>query len=113
VRLAVKLTLPEGYKINENAPMSYGVEVTGDTGLVDRAALSGRQKVTPPAAEFEIALPVTADSGQETVRISLRYFYCQEGDGGLCKVGAVVWTLPLEVSLDAERASAALVLSVE
>jgi hypothetical protein len=98
VRLAVKLTLPEGYKINPLAPMNYRLAADGD-GPVDRGAL-GVKRLETPAAEFVAALPVTAADGDDTVRLSLTYYYCQEGGEGLCKVGRATWTVPLRLTDD-------------
>jgi DNA-binding beta-propeller fold protein YncE len=113
MRLAVRLELPEGYKINDRAPMSYRVEALADSGIVERPALGAAKKVQKPATEFEIALPLSADRGQDTLKISLTYYYCQEKSEGLCKVGSVVWTAPIEVSPDAQRKQGLLELKVE
>lgn len=113
VRLAVRLELPEGYKINERAPMSYRVEADAAQGVVDRSAVGKPVRVKDPANQFEVALPVNGDSGSDRVKLSLTYYYCQEGSEGLCKVGSVIWTVPLELAASAERNEAVLELKVE
>jgi thiol-disulfide isomerase/thioredoxin len=113
MRLAVRLELPEGYKINDRAPMSYRVEALADSGVVERSSFGAAKKVQKPATEFEIALPLSADRGQDTLKITLTYYYCQEKSEGLCKVGSVVWTAPIEVSPDAQRKQGLLGLKVE
>ena len=52
-------------------------------------------------------------SGQETLKVSLAYYYCQEGDSGLCKAGSVVWTVPIKVAADAQTDTVPLVHKVE
>ena len=128
VRLAVELQLPAGYKINEAAPTAYRVDFPGGEGreaggrkgdwlrvpevpvpfsgvgaggpiVCDKFAKPIR--VPKPAANFEIALPVSAETGRDTVRISLNYFYCRSGAEGLCKAGSAVWTVPIELKADA------------
>ena len=37
----------------------------------------------------------------------MNYYYCQEGDSGVCKIGAVAWTIPLELTSDASAPTAA------
>jgi hypothetical protein len=64
-------------------------------------------------AKFPIELPVDATSGRDALRIGLSYYYCREGAEGLCKVGSVVWTVPLELKPDAAAMSIALVHRVE
>lgn len=99
VRLKVQLQLPEGYKINPLAPLRYQVESAAETGPLDRAGFGRSVKVVPPSAAFEIKLPAAA-SGEDTLRVSVNYYYCQDGAEGLCKAGSAVWTLPLKLAAD-------------
>jgi len=107
VKFAVDLTLPEGYKINKLAPMKYQVEVTGVEGAIDRAGIGKASAVAEPATKFEISVPVKG-TGDEKVKISLVYYYCKEGNEGLCKVGTVTWNVPVNVAANAANSSAAL-----
>ena len=95
ISLAVSLTLPPGWKINPAAPMRYWIEGSNPGGVVDRSAL-GEKKIQPPVASFSIPIPVQR-AGRESLRLSLIYYYCQESGQGLCKVGSVVWQVPLNV----------------
>ncbi|MGE0610115.1 MAG: thioredoxin-like domain-containing protein [Pirellulales bacterium] len=101
VSLAVKLQLPEGYKVNPKAPMSYRVQPTTPQGAVDRTAIGKTTKLKEPAAEFEIPLPVTAGGDKDTVDVTVTYYYCKEGPGGLCKMGRVTWTVPFALAANA------------
>jgi hypothetical protein len=106
IRLAVKLTLPEGFKINPLAPMNYRVDaVDGITGPVRREDLGKPVRVTPPAATFDVVLPVSSVSGDDQVRMTLNYYYCKEGKEGVCKLGSVAWQAPLTVSADGKEAA--------
>ncbi len=98
VKLAVSLMLPGGWKVNSLAPMSYWVEAAKPGGPIDRSAL-GRVKLPSPVSEFEIAVPVK-ENGDDELTVSLNYYYCQEKDDGVCKVGAVVFTVPLMITAD-------------
>ena len=44
----------------------------------------------------QLSRPVSGN-GKETITISLDYYYCQELDQGICKVGSVVFTVPLNI----------------
>jgi len=113
IRLAVDLQLPPGYKINEEAPTAYRVDFPAASGRGQTAEGRGQRgpilrkkfgksiRVEKPAAKFEISLPVDAQTGRDTLEISLNYFYCQSGAEGLCKAGSVVWTVPIELAPDA------------
>jgi thiol-disulfide isomerase/thioredoxin len=96
ITLAVQLKLPEGWKINDLAPMGYFLEAEAETGPVDRTAVGKTTRLDKPATSFNITLPVTG-AGQDVVKVSMNYYYCQDGGEGLCKVGSVVWTVPLKV----------------
>lgn len=95
VRLAVKLELPKGWKINAEAPMSYHLDAEGKTGGVAREKL-GTKKLARPAAEFEVLLPVSG-TGKDQVQLGFDYFYCTVEEGGLCRKGSVVFDIPLEL----------------
>jgi DNA-binding beta-propeller fold protein YncE len=105
VTLNASLKLPDGWKINKLAPMSYLLEVTGDSKVIDRTQLAtSLTKVEPPSAKFKVSIPVSGD-GTATVKLSLNYYFCQDGGEGLCKVGSVVWTVPLSLEGDASESS--------
>ena len=76
--------------------------MAGENGPIDRSAVGKEVKLPKSAATFEFTLPAK-DEGDDLVRISLNYYYCQKRDNGVCKVGAVVFTVPLKISPDAIR----------
>jgi sugar lactone lactonase YvrE/thiol-disulfide isomerase/thioredoxin len=103
VRLRVELELPPGYELNPLAPLEYVVNDAGSTdGPVARDSLGKSVRIEKPAAEFEIALPVKAATGRDTIHVSVDYYYCREGAEGICKVGSAAWIAPLEFSDKAE-----------
>jgi hypothetical protein len=113
IELAVQIELPPGYKMNPLAPMRYRVEAADGQGPVSREALGKPVPLGEPGNSFKISLPVTADTGRETLKVSLTYYYCQEGSEGLCKVGSVVWTLPIELDANAQLRRIPLELKVD
>jgi thiol-disulfide isomerase/thioredoxin len=107
VKLAVQIKLPAGFKLNPLAPMSYRIEVAaGSTGPVDRSKLGQAVRIEPAATTFEVPVPVTAETGEDQVRIALNYYYCREGKEGVCKMGRVVWAVPLTLAGDGKAAAA-------
>ncbi len=103
VKLNVQLKIPAGWKVNSLAPMSYWVDSTKPAGPVNRAAL-GKRKLDKPVANFEVILPVSG-SGEDEIRVSLNYYYCQDADEGVCKIGSVVFTVPLKIADDAKESA--------
>jgi hypothetical protein len=84
--------------MNPLAPMRYYLEAESPTGPIDRAALGKLTSLDKPAAEFEIKLPVKETTGQEALKLSVNYYYCQSSDTGVCKIGSVIWTIPIRLS---------------
>ena len=108
VRLAIDIALPPDHKINADAPMAYLIEAPGEGALIDREELGGTQQVESPTQRLEIDVPLAAMQGTDELKVSLGYHYCREGNEGICKGASVVWTVPLEVSDDAEASEVAL-----
>ena len=95
VRLQIQLPLPPGSKINDLAPMSYWATAEKPGPL--RAEGLGRIPLATPSDAFEVRLPVEpGQTGETLVEVALDYYYCEEA-GGLCKVGSILWKVPLKV----------------
>jgi hypothetical protein len=113
VWLAAKLALPEGYKINPDAPMKYKLTAPGGPGPVDASGIGRSVKVDPPMAAFQVEIPLAQGSGETTVEVALDYYYCQEGPSGICKTGRVTWSVPLKIASTASTSTAPLQFKVE
>ena len=109
--ISVRLKLPDGWKVNPLAPQYYQVALAGAAGPIDRKGVGQRQRIDKPTDRLEFSLPLTATSGQESLRLLVQYYSCREGAEGLCQMDQVVLTMPLTLAADA--ASDALELSVE
>jgi hypothetical protein len=109
LRFQVELKLPEGHKLNKDAPMRYLVEAAGTPGPIEGSALGKLQAVQEPAVNFPIDLPLTGRSGQATLSVSLGFYYCQERAEGICKAASVIWKAPIR--LDSAAAKQAVTLS--
>jgi thiol-disulfide isomerase/thioredoxin len=96
ITLRVQIGLPPGWKMNELAPNGYRVVAKAATGPVDRAAIGKTIRLSAPTSSFAIELPVRGE-GEDLLDVSVTYYYCQEGGGGLCKVGSAAWTVPIEI----------------
>ena len=96
--IQVSLKLPDGWKINPLAPMSYWLDSPHGAGPTSRAAF-GRHSLDKPAADFQIQLRVDG-AGPDEVQVSLTYYYCQTKDEGVCKVGEVVFLVPIQIVTD-------------
>lgn len=97
IRFRVKLVLPDGFKVAAAAPLRFTVSAEIEAGPVDRQAIGKAVKVDPPSAEFDVAVPVATQEGQDQVKIAVDYFICRT-DESLCKPGRVVWHAPVRLA---------------
>ncbi len=106
VRLDVKLGLPEGWKINTLAPMSYQIDLDGPAGPFVAGELGSAVRVPKEKrqVDFSVKIPVSETQGSAQIQVTLRYYYCQEGAEGLCKVGKATWSVDLALADDGDSA---------
>jgi thiol-disulfide isomerase/thioredoxin len=93
--LEVALSLPEGYKLNPDAPMPYLVEAPGQEGLLGPGALPSGGRVDPPSETFAVSVPLAkpAEAGQTIrLKLSVAAFLCRET---LCEIHSYVWEVPV------------------
>ncbi|MGC4003908.1 MAG: hypothetical protein QM811_12585 [Pirellulales bacterium] len=112
IELQVQLTLPAGWKMNDLAPTIYYVEAAAADGPIDRKAINLKQSNMEGKDTFTIPLKVAAETGADTLTVSLNYNYCQGGPEGVCKFGAVVWTAPLKLDAAAKETKVPLPFTV-
>ncbi len=100
--IVVDVTLPAGYKVNEEAPSSLTIDVDGNAVApqADVADLTG--------ASLPVRLPVALSDGSAAVTADLVLVYCREGAESLCLIEQVRFRLDVTVAADAS--SGAIVL---
>ncbi|MCH2124292.1 MAG: redoxin domain-containing protein [Pirellulaceae bacterium] len=101
ITVAIEIRLPEGWKINPLAPMSYFIGVGESTDRIIPHSAAGEHKMPVPTRKIELSLPVNG-TGKTKVQIGIDYFYCEESGFGLCKVGSVAFQIPLNISPEAK-----------
>jgi hypothetical protein len=99
----ISLDPPKGYKLNKLSPISYRLTSEGDQMLLAPEQLGVRQSVELPKAGNVVTLqvPLSAKSGAAQLHLTVNYGYCRSGKGGLCKLGAEAWSVPVEIAPDA------------
>lgn len=105
LKLEIRFKLPEGYKLNKLAKVSYKLEATGDQKLIAAEQLKGRH---PAEVNDEVAtasIPLAAQTGETKLALSLSFSYCRDGVGGLCKLKTSKWNIPIKVSADGKSST--------
>ena len=100
ITLLVHLSLPQGWKLNNLNPIRYQISEEYRVGSMakhimgDMITLSSVQNPN----ELKIDVPLSLDSGNNKITLSLTCYYCRKGAEGLCKVESVIWSIPVRLS---------------
>ncbi|WP_231742618.1 thioredoxin-like domain-containing protein [Polystyrenella longa] len=111
--ILVQIAMPEGYKLNKLYPANIQLE-SSNTQLFQADQLGKRLK--PEFAsdtELRLALPVAAEAGKGDLTLKIRFGYCRDGKGGLCKVSSMVLKLPVTTEAGSDQRSISIPVSVE
>lgn len=94
-QLALTFELPEGYKLNPDAPLVVRV----DGGEVAQTPEPGPLRLRPEGQP--VTVPVTFHPGGATVRVEADVYYCTEDGRGACLFESVRFEVPLTVTAEA------------
>ncbi|MES2793595.1 MAG: hypothetical protein V4719_28540, partial [Planctomycetota bacterium] len=98
LRVQVDLWIPEGFKLNPLAPVTFRWKAEGNQSLVAAENLDQRDEATVTGSTATVQLPLAAKSGSGRYQLSVSYSYCRDGKGAVCKFKTAAWTIPLTVS---------------
>jgi DNA-binding beta-propeller fold protein YncE len=108
LKISIMPDLPEGWKINKDGPSIF-------LTVVDEKD-SQKPIMVSDAVQFgddAYVIPATIGANAQRLKINLRYFYCQQGGEGLCKIGEASWTLEVNPKPDSKNESLELRLPVK
>jgi len=103
LHLKFNIALPEGYKLNADAPMVYQVTAEGEQGPIDRSGIGQTKRIDSPDDIVTIDLALAEEPiGSATLDVGLGLYYCKQGSEAICKAATLAWRLPVEIAADAE-----------
>ena len=94
--LRLDLEIPQGYKLNEQAPSRVRLALSGKGQFQ-----SGKRELTVDRPRFPVSLPVTLGEGQTTLTVALELYYCSHAQESLCYFKEVQRVLPIRSTADA------------
>lgn len=97
IALAVSVSLPEGFKLNEETPLTWLVEVPVKSEILGPELRREGQHIKPPTKNFKITVPLArpAEAGEKLdLRLSLKTFVCSE-KSSLCMIQSYIWNVPI------------------
>lgn len=103
LRFLVELAIPDGFKLNQLAPVTYRLQADGAQSVVAVANLNQRDEAIVSDNIASIQVPLTANTGTGQFQLAVTYSYCRDGKGGVCKFKTAAWKIPLKVAATGER----------
>jgi hypothetical protein len=108
--MRLQFQLPGDFKLSEQAPVLYQVENIGSVKIVAGDTVGSLQSVKPDNERIAIELPTGNDAVDGAVRLSLTFYTCLEGAGGICQVRSMIYEIPVELSSSGSAKHADLVV---
>lgn len=92
----IELPMPEGYKQNKLFPTRVRMTSTSPEDLIPPDLLDKDLKpdsTDENSVTMKLPLSITTEEGE--IDLQIRYGYCRDGVGGVCKVKTLRWKIPL------------------
>ena len=99
--LVLEVTLPDGYKVNEDASSSLFLSEQGGV-----AAFPAGESTDLTGTKFPVSIPINLTPGSGTVLADLTLVWCHENAEGLCFFERLRYKIPMEVAASGDPAGA-------
>ncbi len=108
LRFQVELLIPEGFKLNELAPVTYRLKAEGQQSIIAGKVLDQRDEAKVEGNMAVVEVPLAAKTGKGRFQLTVTYSYCRDGKGGLCKFKTVAWTIPVTLAEKSDQSGISL-----
>ncbi|CAM4710729.1 unnamed protein product [Leuciscus chuanchicus] len=109
VTLLLKLALPTGTKLTEEAPSFWSLSAEGNEWLLEGRAVTGNIGDLSEPISIISSIPATPASPDPTLRLDAWVYYCLS-KGGACMMKAVSFRQPLLIGSTSQEGSVAVTL---
>ena len=101
-KLAVRISLaiPDGYKLNNLAPVTWEIFTDGEQPIFPTATLGQRAEAVVADGHATFDMPMTGELGTATMYISVGYGYCGTAENALCRLATATWRIPITIAAD-------------
>jgi len=102
LQTVVKLQIPEGWKRNEDFPVTWAVFAENDQPVVPSSALSVRQEceLGGDGSDVQFVIPLSGQPGEASLVVQVTWGYCAADGKGLCRMASAVWRVPVLLNTD-------------
>jgi hypothetical protein len=97
----VTLTIPEGQKRNDLAPVTWEIFAETEQTLIAAETLGVRDEAVANdqnVAQFEI--PLTGTPGEASFILRMSFGYCGTEENALCRLATATWKIPVVLNTD-------------
>ena len=98
LRFQVEMAIPEGFKLNELAPVTYRLKAEEPQTLIAAEQLDQRDEAKTSGSTATIEVPLNSKTGTGRFQLSVTYSYCRDGKGGVCKFKTAAWSIPVSLA---------------
>ena len=95
--VTVNLAVPDGYKLNELAPVTWEVFAEKNQTVIAENVLGLRDEAVVTEGRAEFRLPLTGQRGETTLLIRMNYGFCAD-NSSLCRLASAAWRIPVRVT---------------
>ncbi len=101
VKFQVVLSVPEQYKLNNLAPITWEVFSDGEQHVFPKDQLGVRDEATVDEQKIaRFALPLTGQPGEAVLIVRVSFGYCGTEENALCRLAAATWKIPVVLNTD-------------
>ena len=101
LKFNVTLTIPEGQKRNDLAPVTWEIFAETEQSLIAADTLGTRDEAMANdqnVAQFEV--PLTGTPGEATFIVRMSFGYCGTEENALCRLATASWKIPVLLNTD-------------
>ena len=96
--MTVTLAVPNSYKLNDLAPVTWEIFTDGEQPIFPVETLSQRDEAIVADGNATFNLPMTGETGAATVYLRVSYGYCGTNEKALCRLATATWRVPVTVA---------------
>lgn len=113
VAINVQLTIPEGHKRNDIAPVTWELFTEGEHTLVGADAIGVRDEAMVNDQNVaSLTIPLTGQPGSAILLLRISYGYCSTGDNAVCRLASATFRIPVSQNTDGGQGTIALTFPI-
>ncbi len=97
----IQLTIPDGHKRNDIAPVTWELFAEGEQSLIAADAIGVRDEATVNDQNVaSLTIPLTGQPGTAVLLLRVSYGYCSTGENAVCRLATATFRIPVTQNTD-------------